>query len=343
MFKKILIILLLILVISTAGITFYIYKSFQPVSDGHDPTEMIQITIPKGESLYSTLDLLQERNLIHDKWLYKVYSRLIHPFSVKSGLYNFSPNLSGLEILRLLEEGKQELVKVTIPEGLTSSEIAIILESKGIVNQEAFLDSLKSKELLNRLGIPGNSAEGYLFPDTYFFQLDFPPEQVLEHMVQTYFNNLEDIFPFYKELSNAKLQEKVILASIVEKEYRVAVEAPLIASVFYNRMKIGMPLQSCATVIYVITEEQGKPHPDRVFFRDLEIQSEFNTYLNKTLPPAPISNPGKTALKAAFNPAQTDYLFFVVKDAAAGTHNFTSTLADHNNARESYIQGFRSK
>ena len=203
--------------------------------------------------------------------------------------------------------------------------------------------AVNDSEIMESLHIPANSADGYLFPDTYYFQKDFPPQKVLEYMVATYFRNLDRVFPFYVDLSDEKLQEKLILASIIEKEYRVEEEAPLIASVFNNRIKIGMPLQSCATVIYVITEEQGKEHPERIFFRDLEIPSAFNTYLNNDLPPAPISNPGITALSAAFNPAQTDYLFFVVKDSMLGTHTFTSNLADHNTARHSYIQGFRSK
>jgi UPF0755 protein len=318
--KKIILFFLIILIVSAGGLSFYIYKSLETTTRSFDGKT--EITVHKGESLYSILDRLQEVGLIHDKRIYKVYSRFIHSFTVKSGFYSLSPGLSGMEILKVLEEGKQELIKITIPEGLTA---------------------ISSRELRDDLNIPADTAEGYLFPDTYFFQKNFLPDKVVEYMVKTYFENLEDIFPFYKDLSDSKLQEKLIIASIVEKEYRVEIEAPLIASVFYNRLKIGMPLQSCATVIYVITEELGKSHPERVLFRDLEIPSEFNTYVNSSLPPAPISNPGKTALKAAFDPAQTDFLFFVVKDSLAGTHNFTSTLADHNSARQSYIQGFRSK
>jgi UPF0755 protein len=339
--KKIILFFLIILIVSAGGLSFYIYKSLETTTRSFDGKT--EITVHKGESLYSILDRLQEVGLIHDKRIYKVYSRFIHSFTVKSGFYSLSPGLSGMEILKVLEEGKQELIKITIPEGLTAREISLILEEKGIVSIQDFLSSISSRELLDDLNIPADTAEGYLFPDTYFFQKNFLPDKVVEYMVKTYFENLEDIFPFYKDLSDSKLQEKLIIASIVEKEYRVEIEAPLIASVFYNRLKIGMPLQSCATVIYVITEELGKSHPERVLFRDLEIPSEFNTYVNSSLPPAPISNPGKTALKAAFDPAQTDFLFFVVKDSLAGTHNFTSTLADHNSARHSYIQGFRSK
>lgn len=342
MIKRIILIFITLLILLIGASGFYIFKSMKPLvstTQGNNTS----FTVKEGESLYSTLDRLENNELIRDAWIYKIYNKFVRNLNVKKGFYSLNPADSGLEILAILEEGKQELIRVTIPEGMRTSQIAQILEEKGITSSKSFLSAVNNREIIQGLKIPADSADGYLFPDTYYFQKDFPPDQILEHMIETYYRNLESIFPFYKDLSDEKLQEKLILASIIEKEYRVAEEAPLIASVFNNRMKIGMPLQSCATVIYVITEEQGKEHPDRVLFRDLEIQSEFNTYINKTLPPSPISNPGSTALSAAFNPTQSDYLFFVVKDSAIGTHRFTSNLSDHNTARQTYIQGFRSK
>lgn len=342
MIKKLLILCIAILVLSTGGLSFYVMNSMKPVNP--DAVEdYMDFNIEQGQSLYSVLDELEGMELIRNAWIYKFYNKIIRKLNVKKGFYRLSPASTGLEILSVLEEGKQELLRITIPEGMRSSQIAWLLEDKGITKAEEFMKALNNRELLDQLKIPAETAAGYLYPDTYYFQKDFPASQVLEHMVTTFFRYLKSIYPFYKDLSNEKIQEKVILASIIEKEYRVEEEAPLIASVFNNRIKIGMPLQSCATIIYVITEEQGKEHPDRIFFRDLEIPSEFNTYIQNSLPPAPISNPGRTALSAAFNPAQSDYLFFVVKDPEAGTHTFTSNLADHNNARASYIQGFRSK
>lgn len=342
MIKKIIITLTALLILFIGGSSYYIFNSMKAVNPGATDND-IDFTVNEGESLYSVLAKLEEKDLLRDPWIYKLYNRTVRKLNVKKGFYRLSPASTGLEILSVLEEGKQELLRLTIPEGMRSSQIALLLEEKGITSSADFMAAVNNSEIMESLHIPANSAEGYLFPDTYYFQKDFPPQKVLEYMVATYFRNLERVFPFYVDLSDEKLQEKLILASIIEKEYRVEEEAPLIASVFNNRIKIGMPLQSCATVIYVITEEQGKEHPERIFFRDLEIPSAFNTYLNNNLPPAPISNPGITALSAAFNPAQTDYLFFVVKDSLLGTHTFTSNLADHNTARHSYIQGFRSK
>ena len=227
---------------------------------------------------------------------------------------------------------------------MTSRQIASILKSSGIIeSEEDFLSLVYSSDFASSLGVVSSTLEGYLFPDTYRFQENFPEEKVLAYLVSTFFRNLEKIYPYFRDFTDEKMIEKVTLASIVEKEYRLEKEAPQIASVFFNRLKIGMPLQSCATVIYVLTEELGRDHPDRIFLRDLEIESPFNTYYNQSLPPGPISNPGYVALNAAFNPAQTDYLFFVVENAAEGTHTFTSNLSDHNQARQLYLEGFRSK
>ncbi len=342
MIKKIVLSLILLPIFIGAGAVAYSVSCFRP-ADPLYSGEALSFRIEQGESLYSVLDRMEEAGLIRDARPYRLYVRFIHPVSIKKGNYALSPDKGGLELLEILEEGRQELVRITIPEGLSSGETASILEKAGIVSADEFLEAISSKELLESLGIAAHSAEGYLFPDTYYFQKDFPPEKIVATMTETFFETLKKVFPFYADLSEEKLNEKVILASIVEKEYRVSAEAPLIASVFNNRLKIGMPLQSCATVIYVITEELERPHPDRILFRDLELDSPYNTYINDSLPPGPISNPGETALAAAFNPRQSDYLFFVVKDSAAGTHTFTSSLADHNSARAEYIQGFRSK
>jgi UPF0755 protein len=130
----------------------------------------------------------------------------------------------------------------------------------------------------------------------------------------------------------------VILASIVEREYRLDEEAPLMAGVFKNRLDIGMALQSCATVEYVITEIQGKPHPEVLSTRDTEIRDPYNTYIRPGLPPGPIASPGMIALKAAFNPTKSDYLYFRLVEADSGRHYFSRTLDDHIKAGRLYTK-----
>jgi len=192
--------------------------------------------------------------------------------------------------------------------------------------------------LIEKFGIPAKNLEGYLFPDTYRFLQKYPAEKVVEHLVDTFFQQLEDIAPDYTDFSAEELHQRVILASIVEREYRDPEEANKIASVFYNRLEKNMRLQSCATVVYVLTEEQGLPHPSKLTYNDLEVESEFNTYREWGLPPAPIANPGTDALRGAFHPADTDYLFFLLQDQNAGKHVFSRNLADHNEAYSLYIK-----
>ena len=343
MAKKIVFIVLILVFILLGAAGVFFYQGLQAPDQSVNPMEK-EFVVEKGESLFSVIHRLEEEGLVRNGNILKVYVKFFYPAAIKNGVYKFNDGMSPREILELLEQGRQELEKVTVPEGLASRQIAGILAEAGVVESaEQFLSLVNSSDFAVSLGVESGSLEGYLYPDTYYFQKDFPVEKIIAYMVGTFFRTLKSIYPYYDDFTVEKMQEKIILASIIEKEYRVENEAPTIASVFYNRLRIGMPLQSCATVIYVITEELGKDHPERIFESDLKIPSPFNTYYNQALPPRPIANPGYVALNAAFNPAQTEYLFFVVKDAAKGTHTFTTTLSDHNRARQLYLAGFRSK
>jgi UPF0755 protein len=256
--------------------------------------------------------------------------------------------MSTVEVHELLVKGEQTLHRVTIPEGLTISEVALEFEDEGICGAGEFVEAATTAGETDAQGAesfggypipPGvESLEGFLFPDTYLFQRNFPAEKVVAHMLDTFFEKLGEIAPGYTELSAGELYEKVIVASIVEREYRAADEAKKIASVFYNRLERGMRLQSCATVVYVLTEEQGKAHPEKLTYDDLEVESEFNTYTRGGLPPSPIANPGAVALEAAFHPAETDYLYFLLQDPEDGRHTFSRTLSEHNEAYRLYIK-----
>jgi UPF0755 protein len=207
------------------------------------------------------------------------------------------------------------------------SQTARHLEKAGVVSASDFMAGAKDPALLAVLGIPATTAEGFLFPDTYFFPYGIDAPSVVKMMVSTFFERAAAV-PGLPE-SRKELYRKVILASIVEREYRVAGEAPLIASVFENRLKIGMGLQSCATIVYILTEIEGKPHPSRILDSDLDVKSDYKTYKWAGLPPGPIASPGLVALSAACNPPETSYLYFRLTDPAAGTHSFTHSLKEH--------------
>jgi UPF0755 protein len=295
------------------------------------------IEVREGESALSVGRRLETAAVIRSRYFWHLMFRLDGE-QVKAGSYKIELPASQIKIRSILTGGDQMLVKVTIPEGVTLKKTAGILEDAGICAADKFLAASFSKEILGAYHVPGPTMEGYLYPDTYLFPLGYPASKVVEAMADTFFSRLGGIFPGAGSMSASELNTRVVVASIVEREYRVPEEAAIMAEVFFNRLKIGMALQSCATVVYVITEIQGRPHPAQLFNRDLEIKDPYNTYLRPGLPPGPISAPGETALKAAFYPAPSDYLYFRLVDLSSGRHYFSRTLDDHIRAGNLYVK-----
>ncbi|MDP3178414.1 MAG: endolytic transglycosylase MltG, partial [Spirochaetaceae bacterium] len=249
-----------------------------------------------------------------------------------AGTYELQNGMSARSILDLFVAGRQALVRFTLPEGFTIRQAAALLDRKGIAEASDFISASNSPELLADFGIPAASLQGYLFPDTYYFPMAYGGEAVARAMVGAFREKISALEEA-TALDPRELHAKIILASIIEREYRLSEEAPLMAGVFANRLRIGMALQSCATVVYVITEVLSKPHPEALFDRDLKIDDPYNTYLHSGLPPGPIANPGLTAIDAALRPAKTDYLYFRLVDADLGRHRFSRTLEEHVGAR----------
>ena len=289
------------------------------------------VDVRKGESSQSVGLRLERTGLIRNRYFWNLLCRLKKEH-IKNGVYKIDIPMNQIAVHRLLVSGKQVLYRVTIPEGVTLKKTALLLEEAGICSANDFFEAARDTEILNFYNIPNESMEGYLFPDTYLFPQDFPASEVIKAMVGNFYNKIEEINPSVLRMSPLQLNEKVILASIIEREYRVSDEAPLMAGVFYNRLNINMALQSCATVEYIITEIQNKPHPSVIYNRDLEIPSPYNTYIKAGLPPGPISAPGTVALKAVMFPEETNYFYFRLEDAQAGRHYFSRTLDEHINA-----------
>jgi UPF0755 protein len=252
--------------------------------------------------------------------------------SIKAGTYEIGPGMGSRDIADMMVEGRQAVRRLTLPEGLTLKGVARELEGSGICESEDFLAAARDRAVLDEYGIDFQDAQGYLFPDTYAFPLGTDATTILRVLLDRFFSEIRRNFPEAADLPSGELGRRIILASIIEREYRLAEEAPRMASVFYNRLKIGMALQSCATVVYIITDIQGRPHPSELSIRDLEIQNPYNTYLHPGLPPGPISNPGLVALKAAFAPEKTDFLYFRLTDPERGSHTFSRSLEAHNQA-----------
>jgi len=293
--------------------------------------------IRRGESSQSAGLRLERAGFIRSRLFWNLICRLSKEH-IKSGTYRIEIPASPIAIHSLLVSGRQILYRVTIPEGVTLKKMAAILEEAGICSAEDFLNAAGDPQIKGAYRIPNATMEGYLFPDTYLFQKEYPAEQVVKTMADNFFRRIENIDPSVVKMSSQELNEKVILASIIEREYRVAEEAPLMAGVFFNRLRINMALQSCATVEYIITEIQDKPHPAVIYNRDLEIRDPYNTYLRPGLPPGAISAPGTVALQAALFPEKTDFFYFRLNDSSSGRHYFSKTLDEHINAGQLFTK-----
>lgn len=323
-FKILISILLILILICGLGIWYVYTLTKYPKGEYKE----YKIEVPFGKTYLSVSEELEEQEIIKSAKVFYYYSRY-KKAELKSGVYTVNNKMTFDELHSLLCTGKQEHIIVNFPEGITISGISLLLEEKGVIESaKEFQAICKDKEMLSRYNIPSKTFEGYLFPDTYYFTSKMEVEEVLDLLVNNFFEKLATI-ENATELSNDELHEVVKLASIVEKEYKLASEAPLIASVFRNRLKNNDGLYSCATIIYIITEIQGLPNPGEVKYADLQIESPYNTYKYSGLTPTPISNPGLIALDAAINTPKTNYYFFRVNDEENGSHIFSTNFEDH--------------
>lgn len=274
---------------------------------------------------------LQQEGLIKNASVFLLYARLSgNLLKFKAGEYLLAPAFPVARIMEMLTKGQVSTVTFTVPEGRNLREIAKILEEQGIMGTEEFWRLVKegdySYPFLEGLPRDEHCLEGYLFPDTYKIPKGMVPEKVLDMMLAR-FEQIAERLPANQ--SGLTARQAVILASLVEGESKVDKDRPLIASVFLNRLRINMKLDSDATVQYLFDE-----HKERVLYKDLEIDSPYNTYRYRGLPPGPIGSPGEASLRAVWEPADTNYLYFVAKKDGSGEHVFTRTLAEHNRAKK---------
>jgi len=328
----------ILLVLSLLGAAFLAAGAFYLNRPLDATGTEVRFNVDRGMSFSQVAIQLEQKGLIRNQYLFRIIGRVLGTEqSIRTGSYQLTSSWSTWDNYQELLHGQQEMIKVTIPEGWTINKIGKLLEEKGITGYVAFKEAVTDRVLLQELEIAGDTAEGYLFPNTYQFVPGQKAEMVVRFLVGQFFIEIDKIMP-EADLSTQELHQKVILASIVEREFRTKEEAPLISSVFNNRLEQGIPLESCATIEYIITEVQGKPHPERIFYRDLEIENPYNTYRNQALPPGPISNPGAVALEAAFYPEDTDYLFFVINDPVKGVHTFSESYNQHLSAKNLYLK-----
>ena len=286
--------------------------------------------VRKGESLRAIATRLEEHGLVRDARATTWWARLRGKAGeLHAGQYWLSPALSPGEIIDRIASGRVATWEVVIPEGLTAAEIGDRLAARGIVDVREFSAAVADPELARELGIPAKSLEGYLFPETYRLPRGRTGPEVVRVLVEQFRAAWRQVEARAAERGLA-MHEVVILASIVEKETGAPNERPMIASVFANRLRKGMRLESDPTVIYGVTAFDGNLRRT-----DLDDTANlYNTYQHTGLPPGPISNPGLDALRAVIDPAESNLLYFVSRND--GTHEFSETYAKHVEAVDRY-------
>lgn len=293
-----------------------------------DKTGQVQITIPSNTTSANIAKALSENKLIKSSFAFVLYTRLKGLDSrLKAGDYLFKFNQSTPEIINQLVAGKETYHKVTIPEGYNIKQIADLLNNEEIISKETFYNEINSGtfdyDFLTDYPDVQNKLEGYLFPDTYYFNKGTSAHGMIDMMLHRFAEKMQTLnYQQRVQKEGFTLHQAVTIASMVEREARSAKERPIIAGVIQNRLRRNMPLQVDATIQFALGRQEPK-----VYYKDLEIDSPYNTYRNTGLPPGPIASPGEESLLAVVSPIKTDYLYYVAK--SDGSHAFAKTLQEH--------------
>jgi len=345
--KRVIFITIIVLLLLVGGAFFYAQSRLTPVD--RNSNKKVNVTIPQGSSVQSIGTVLKKEDLIKSKSAFRYYVKLTHVSGFQAGTYLFSPSMSLGEMVEKMEKGevsKQPDIRVTIPEGRQLVEIADIIAKNTKFTKDEVMKKLDDKAFVNKMKekYPDvvtdevmqkdikHPLEGYLYPVTYdFYDKNVSLDEILDKMVGKT-NNVLVQYSGQMKKKKFSAHKLLTMSSLIEEEATAKVDREKIASVFYNRLEKNMPLQTDPTVLYALGE-----HKDRVFYKHLEVDSPYNTYKVKGLPPGPIASSGLMSIKAALHPANTDYLYFLA--TPEGKVIFTKTLEEHNKEKAKHITG----
>ncbi|KEZ51806.1 endolytic transglycosylase MltG [Metabacillus indicus] len=347
--RKIVLIVVAVLLIAMTGLIgggyLYIKSALEPADE--TDKKAVNVTIPIGSSVSSIAAILEEEKIIKDKRVFKYYVKFKNESGFQAGDYKLTPSMELEDIIASLKSGRvitDVVFQIPVPEGIQLTQIAAQVAKHSGYPEKEVLNRMNSKEFIGNMQkkypetvtkeIYGQDIkyplEGYFYPATYPFYEEKPPlDLILEEMIK---KTDEVVKPYADQLEekNMPVHRFLTMASLIEEEATQSADRQKISSVFYNRISKKMPLQTDPTVLYALGE-----HKDRVYYKDLEVESAYNTYKVQGLPPGPIANPGSQSLKAAIEPAKTDYLYFLA--TKKGEVIFTKTLAEHNKAKAEHI------
>ncbi len=326
---------LALLAASAALVAMVVYD--QVMQPGRPGAE-IQVTIPEGATGQQVGELLTDAGLLEHESFFRLALKLDKQGGlIRHGVYRLPQGLSARQLLEEVYAGPVrhldgDRFRLTIPEGMTIAQVAAMFD-----DPDAFITASADEALRRELGVEATSLEGFLMPNTYFFDAEPKEKEVVERMAHQFEKEWEGLMEEFPGAVNFDKNTVVTVASLVEEEARVGEERAAVAAVIYNRLDKGMPLQMDSTLQFAL----GK-YGQRLLNVDKEVDSPYNTYLNKGLPPGPISNPGVASLRAALQPANVNYLYFV-SNADGKTHTFSNTMAEHERAVQRYRREIRQQ
>jgi len=329
--KRLILLLVLVAVLAVAGLGAWTYSNLhKPIAHGKTGQ---YIDIPKGSSPGSIVRRLAAEGIISHEWPLKLYLKATGKgATLKAGEYDFPSPITPLGVLAKLQQGQRRLNRLTIIEGWTRWDIARAMAQVpefGLASDAQALELMNNVSLISDLDPEAKNLEGYLFPDTYEFSPETTPAELVEMMVKRFRDVWKPDWTDRAHSLSFSARQIVTTASIIETEAKLAEERPIVASVIYNRLKKDIPLAVDSSVIYASKLEGKWRYDGKVYRSDIERRSPYNTRLYAGLPPGPVASPGESSLKAALNPATSDYLYYVRNpDRDDGAHNFYSNGAE---------------
>ncbi len=342
--KKIIIAVICIAVVIAAGVLFYIGGLGKALDS--ENTQTVNVTIPSGSGTIQIGQQLEENSIISSANKFKLWSRIKgYDSQYKAGTYALSPSMDFQTIADIIVGGKVNTVNFTVPEGYTIYQTARVIADSGLGDYDTLVSLIEAADFdydfLDGAQNNKNKLEGYLFPNTYTIDEGMSEEQIIKVMLDEFekqpLKAITDkkLSSQHNASSGRSINEIITIASIIERECKVDEERKLVASVIYNRLEKGMPLQMCSTVQYVLGKQK-----EVLTYADTRIESPYNTYTNAGLPPGPICSPGLAAVQAALHPADTDYLYFVLSEKLDGTSNFSSDYAQFERDKAAYDKAY---
>lgn len=336
------ILIVILAAVGVAGVFAYqLYRAADVPYQGYPSDTPPLIEVTPGMGTQAIGQRLIDAGVIRDRWTYRIAIwRSGNARRLQAGEYRFDRPLSAMDVIDKIVRGDIDVVALTFPEGLTIAEMAGLFENAGFGTAVSFVDAAKDASLVREIDPEARDLEGYLFPDTYSLSRRTDAPRLVRTMADRFMRQLPADVREAASARGLSIRQLVTLASIVEKETARPEERALVASVYSNRLRINMPLQCDPTVIYALVRAgrfNGNLRRD-----DLAIESPYNTYRYPGLPPGPVAAPGLQSLRAAAQPAATEYLYFVSRND--GSHEFARTLAEHNrNVQKFQIEYFRQK